>query len=1313
MDEDLKLPPSSAINYSASSVKDAKDMPPFKERARLSQGNQDCPPVKKRISSKRAHCKIQQGAVFSGNILSFGCSVCKDASTFSPNDLLKHFRGAHKGVLPTYPCDLCGFVTNEFAALQRHRIGHKNTLVTCELCTDGIQYSLLLLTRHYIMCHSLNGKFHCDWCEFTTVDAGTFVQHIHHHNESPWKCSSCRHISLNEVDHQKHLKAHTISLPLICQICGYCATNITQLKTHTVAAHKTDQHPYNQQVRPNLWKRLEPGAARTNYSPSCQSRLKNISELQDTQKLPNGFSISGILPNQNGRMKSEMCSEEVRQTVDGSPTKKDYANRNSLTAEQSSPVMLLDNDSCGSPTNPNTLKVLMVKNKISLPPNCTTKVMGFKMVDGKKHLVLKVIPVAKQNKCPPDNASVDDLDSSAARSTFFKNEVHVENEESSAHKSPTPHFFAVPPGSGSCIQKEDVMAVKVKIEEEETSVFTLESPLHRDDLGRKCDHSVNGSSTEETNPVTNTLDPVDRQNSPGQTACSETNLFDSKSVLENSETLAKFVAKASNVVPITFNDYSLNVSREELQSKSTCENNVENCRVDEKITCSRKVNIFDEHKETPSGNSTENSDQFSQSTLESTESTRAGIRHLNDDQNCPKNVENFDSPAEITSITSFRENDLAAQSSLNHKVFTFHNYSKEAFGLSPSVCEQNDGMPELTSSIEMKGNLTLDVSSKPFEDGDCADSDDENPESVLKDFNVIKIEEELIPVTKNLSDKNSTSSALGSFVEQHSDEIITQQLHKERNESLHTNDCSKQTETTVQLVQVQNEKQQVVLKTEKTMPMQVKPTPSFRLITNCINPQINVSSMKSGFETSSNPTGETGPPKDKNIGTSKAGGNDKIATLVSSLQSGVSASPHHFLINSPNLKGPVLLSTGSHNNPTDKVAKKQPTCYLLPRSIPFVQAPNTSGLKQASAKLPVNSRPVLAMPVSSAHKPSNLQTGRQTFLLRYISPPKSSVLLNNLEMKPTTQSCHTIEKRGNKVVFKIVSPTRSLLKSGSPSSTCQPLLLATSPPTQCFLMSSNANASNNLKKIITRQNEAQSAVMDSTPQLTPKRKPSEADKPQLAPRPIRPPSRRKLSRKALFDELPTTVHKARRLTNKVQTEKDTTVLWSPIAKEVERSLRLAPYNCLQEIKCPRRYQPVVVLNHPDADIPEVANIMKVINRHKGAVSKVSLSQKTIKALTELGTLGGEIDLTEGGLMQSNEPSPRAVQSLVRERFLLKLKLRKKAKRKYEVVQPLLGSRQKTVFNCWFCGRLFNSQEHWIGHGQRHLMEATRDWNKLL
>ncbi|XP_061665641.1 zinc finger protein 518A [Syngnathoides biaculeatus] len=1306
MDKDLKLLHRSAITDSMSFIEEVKDTPRLKEREHHGQDNPGISSVKQPGSIKRANCKTQQGAVFSGNILSFGCSVCKDDSMYSPNDLLKHFRGAHKGILPTYPCDLCGFVTNEFAALQRHRIEHKNTLVTCELCCDGNQYSLLLLTRHYVMCHSLNGKFYCDWCEFTTVDAGTFVQHIHHHNESPWKCSLCRHVSLNEVDHQKHIKGHTILLPFICENCGYRATTMKQLKRHTVAAHKK----YNQQDHTNVWNTLDHEAAPTNSSPSCQHVLKNVSELEAAQKVSKLFGIYGMLPNQNGHMKSELYSDESYQIIGGTPPKKDRANCNCWTAEQSSRVMLLDNDSCGSPNNPNALTVLMVKNKISLPPNCTTKVMGFKMVDGKKHLVLKVIPVAKQNMCPQDN--LDDLNSSATSSAFLKSEVVMENMESSARKSATSHCLAVPPGGGSCIPSDDIIAVKVKIEEEETSVFTHES-LQSVDFLEKCSHSLTGSSTADTMyRVTNGGDPIGNQNSPIQTACSKLNQIHSKSILGKPEIVSKIGAKVSNVEAT---DDPLNASQETLQSNLTCKNIIENSEaISKRVITLTNIGKILKHKET-SLNSTENFDQLSQSTRECTEITGTKIKCLNDYQHCRKQLTNLAPPTEMALAASFGDSTKAAPSSLSHKVFTFHNYSKEATVFSPRICKKS----EVTAGTEMNRcnfSLTLAESSKPLEDCEWADTDDGNPESVLKDFNVIKIEEDTIPICKNQSNRKNTLSVLGSFADKHSDEIITQQLRRERTGYSHSKiDSSEQIETTVQL-QLQDEKQQVVLDTDRTftMPVQVKATQSFKLITNCVNPQINVSYMNSVFKTLRNSPGGRVPSKDKNKKTSKESGLAKM-TFVSSLGTGLSGSPQHFLINSPKLKGPVLLSNASPNSPSDKVNKTQSTCYLFPRSIPFVQAPNSSGLNLPSAKHPQNPRPVLAMPVISAAKPSHSQTGRQAFLLRYISPLKSSVVLNTQQIKPSTQSLHTIEKGRNKVVFKIVSPTSTLLKSCSPSSSCQPLLLATSPPTQCFLKSSNrthATTSNNLK-IITRDNQIQRAVREMTPHLTVNIKPSEADKPQLAPRPIRPPSQRKLRRKALFNELPMTVQKARRLTNKVQTKMDSTVFWNPVAKDVERTLRLAPYNCVQQVKCPRRYQPVVVLNHPDADIPEVANIMKVINRHRGAVAKVSLSQKTIKALADHGTQRGGI-WAQGLLLRSVDPNSRPVQSSVRERYLLKLKLRKKSKKKYEVVEPLSGSRAKTVvFDCWFCGRIFNSQEHWIGHGQRHLMEATKDWNKLL
>ncbi|CAK6966779.1 zinc finger protein 518A [Scomber scombrus] len=1395
MEEDLTIPHDSAKNCNISVIEDEKEKVKdfvYKHFREVTDGpphfnNSEESPIKEHgISTKKdkqlskAHCKIQQGAVFSGKILSFGCSVCRDDSTYSPNDLLKHFRAAHKGILPTYPCDLCGFVTNEFPALQRHRIEHRNTLVTCELCDDDVQYSLLLLTRHYIMCHSLNGQFHCDWCQFTTVDAGTFVQHIHHHNESPWKCSKCRHISMSEEDHQRHMKAHSGTFPFSCQICGYGAARNDYLKKH-MAVHKEESE------RRNVWKAMEDGSTPTNSSGSVKYLLKKSGESQELQRISKLNCVSGSLPNQNGRLiKPELSLEDTHHT-DGTVAKKDNKNgsKGSHNTEQSMPVVLQECDSSASSdtanhTNPNGLTVLMVKNKISLPPNCTTKVMGFKMVDGKKHLVLKVIPAAKHDLSTENHSSVEDVGSSAPDSVLDKSNVSYENGEGSASRSSTSQCFAVSPRSGSCIQtdQDDIMAVKVKIEEEETSVCNFDSTPHRDDVGEEDSPSLSRSSTcaDTLYPMTNEFDHVGDQSHPSQMACSERSQFDTNfiSVTFNTDGTGHSGYKMSNTSTICAGRVSSlsspsKVAQETLLSKPVSKKTVENCGAADEIpvndTGAEKV--IDKHEGNLSFNTTENNDLSPQITPEKPDRVRTRIKLKNGQQNGQNLLPNLVPPSESSSPTSgtHRESAMGSenctQNSPSQEVFAFHNYSKETFSISPNTTHNFENMSELSADKDSicessQFSLTLAESPEPFTESDNGDdsfqenhreamkklsdsdiavdeftasaddpqTEDENPESVLQDFNIIKVEEESIPISKKQSETKSSSTLLGNFVEEHSDAIITQQLNKERIESTCvSSDSSKQTKTTLRFLQLPEGKQPVLLRATENrfaMPVQVKATPGFKLLTNSANPQINVSYMKPGTDKSANPTGVTLTPNSKRPGVSapKTGATEKGTTLLSAVQPGVGTTSNHYLINSSSLKGPVFLSSTPHNNPTDRTAKTQPTCYLVQRSLPFVQDPSTPGLRLASTQLPLNSRPVLAMPMSPTDKPSALQTGRQAFLLRYISPPKSGLLLNNQESKTGTQCSPTSESTGNKVIFKLVTSNGSLLTSGTPTSSSQPLFLATRPQTQCFLVSSNktnANASNRLKKLITIQNTAQKDVKEScmSPcRMAVKVQPCEAEKPILAPRPIRPPSQRKRRRKALFDELPSTVHKARRLSNKALTEKETTVLWKPVAKEVERTLRLAPFSSLQQIKCPRRYQPVVVLNHPDADIPEVANIMKVVKRYRGAVTKVSLSQKTIQALSELCALGKKSP-TKGALSQSGDPRPRPVQSSVRERFLLKLKLRKKSKKKYEVVESLSGCRQEpVVFDCWFCGRLFNRQEDWIGHGQRHLMEATRDWNKL-
>ncbi|XP_061922224.1 uncharacterized protein LOC133662332 [Entelurus aequoreus] len=1157
MDEDLKISQYSAKKYSMSVVSDVKDCKGhFKEGALHSPSTTDGPSVKPYSSTRRANYKIQQGAVFSGNILSFGCSVCKDDSTYSPNDLLKHFQAVHNGMLPTYPCDLCCFVTHEFAVLQRHRIEHKNTLVTCELCSDDVQYSLLLLTRHYIMCHSRNGKFHCDWCEFTTVDAGTFVQHIHHHNESTWKCSKCRHVSLNEADYQKHLKVHKKTVPCICQICGYRATTINHLKGHTSTSHKEALE------RTNHRKTSQDSATTVHSSPTRISKLCGL--------------------NGNSTNKPEI--------VAGSPWTGDNNNcgKASFTAEKPTHAMLQQNESstssdCGSPTRPNALTVLRVKNKISLPPNCTTKMMGFKMVDGKKHIVLKVIPTAKQDMPSQDNSSVESLDTSVVHSAFDKSEV-------SAGKTSASHSSAILPISGSSIPTEDIVAVKVKVEDEEASVCPFDPPLHGEYAGKQSSFTVNGSSTsnhEASYPTSNNVNHVGSPNSQRKTACSDIHILDGKST---SCTISRSGFKASDTCAGKFSDSPSNVSQELLNDKPTCIHADNSGGADESGIPQTGNDTFVEERKDTSSDITVHSDQCAPSTV----STRT--KYCN--QNCAKQLANLAMPSE-TSSSAILESGSLAQNSLNHKVFDFHNYSKEACSTSITSRLRSGSMSEATAEQEINSrsshfSSSSAGSSATLEDGhfgeDADDSPfgDENSELVLKDFNVIKIEEEIIPIS---SGTKARSSTLGEF----------EGLDEEQDEPFVRNDSSEQTQATPRIVHMQECQQKVQMNDQCAMPKQLGATAGFKLITNCVSPQINVSYMKSGLSTSNKSTGGTVPPKGKRIGTLMARVNERGTALIS----GVSPSPNHYLINSP------ILASAAPDNSTDKLAHTQSTCYLVPRSVPLVQAARSSALKLASAKLPLNLKSVLAM------QPSHLQNGHQAFLLRYASQSKSRILVNNQE---ASQPHQTSEKNGNKVIFKIVSPTTGLFKGAPSTSSGHPIFLATTPPSHCFLMSSNktnANASDSLQNTISEHNLSENTVKDVPAQLTAGVQPGEADKPILAPRPIRPPSQRKRRRKTLFDELPTTGHKARRLTNKVQTEKDSMVLWNPPAKAVERTLRLAPFSCRQEIKCPRRDQPVVVLNHPDADIPEVANIMKVVHRHGGAVAKVSLSQKTMDALSEL------------------------------------------------------------------------------------------------
>ncbi|NXE15857.1 Z518B protein, partial [Lophotis ruficrista] len=149
-----------------------------------------------------------------------------------------------------------------------------------------------------------------------------------------------------------------------------------------------------------------------------------------------------------------------------------------------------------------------------------------------------------------------------------------------------------------------------------------------------------------------------------------------------------------------------------------------------------------------------------------------------------------------------------------------------------------------------------------------------------------------------------------------------------------------------------------------------------------------------------------------------------------------------------------------------------------------------------------------------------------------------------------------------------------------------------------------------------------------------------------------------------------------------------------------RRLRLVPLRMNQLIKCPRRNQPVVVLNHPDVDSPEIINVMKTINKYKGQVLKVVLSERTSSCL---GVKRYRKRLT----LQNAETGNQA-----KKQSMLKMKLKKTHKNNYQVVETSPAETPQCMFKCWFCGRVYMDQEEWISHGQRHLIEATKGWDVL-
>ncbi|NWS30177.1 Z518A protein, partial [Polioptila caerulea] len=357
--------------------------------------------------------QFEDGLKTAAKILNFTCTKCKDNIRYSPNDLQKHFQLLHYGELPLYPCEMCSFSANDFQSFKQHRRIHRSTLVKCELCNDEQIYTLLALTKHFISKHCVNGHFQCEKCGFSTHDVGTFVQHIHKHKEIPYKCGKCHQENFTEEELQNHLLVHTSMFSFGCPYCSYSTSRKDYLLKHIIALHrdhlmakeKLEKDKYDKRVvktpaglklvlrrykmgasKKPLWRRMKMSSGSDSAGEENTQVLRSVNKIQT-----NSEALNQCMRDVEANEEKDQIKYTEKHNFMGGMLSATTAQYKQADDGMSYGLGLLKNAVHG-PT------VLMVKNnKIAVPANYSAKFMGFKMVDGKQHLVIKLLPTSKQN----------------------------------------------------------------------------------------------------------------------------------------------------------------------------------------------------------------------------------------------------------------------------------------------------------------------------------------------------------------------------------------------------------------------------------------------------------------------------------------------------------------------------------------------------------------------------------------------------------------------------------------------------------------------------------------------------------------------------------------------------------------------------------------------------------------------------------------------------------------------------------------------------------------------------------------------------
>ncbi|XP_048464624.1 zinc finger protein 518A [Rhincodon typus] len=350
-------------------------------------------------------------------VLRFSCEKCKDSAEYNPKQLLKHYQELHAADLPVYPCELCSFTANDFQTLSQHRLKHRTPLLKCEVCNDGKMYTLQELRKHLNWKHGVNGNFRCEKCRFSTKDQGTFIQHIHRHDVIQYKCGKCEHVSYTKGEFQRHLVVHTGAFPFCCQYCKYGATRKDYIIKHINAVHKglTESSSSKTEVDSCQKGKLKSSAGlklvlkryKNGVSRKVQWRKKrqilHLSTTKDNAKRSDDATKKFIQPVQPSPVVDVGLNEKVVGPKDANIEKDDSCRLWSQTSSLQKAADVNSSKQTAIKIVPFQPPVLILKNKLSVPPNYSAQFMGFKVVNGKQHLVLKLIPTCKQNASASDS----------------------------------------------------------------------------------------------------------------------------------------------------------------------------------------------------------------------------------------------------------------------------------------------------------------------------------------------------------------------------------------------------------------------------------------------------------------------------------------------------------------------------------------------------------------------------------------------------------------------------------------------------------------------------------------------------------------------------------------------------------------------------------------------------------------------------------------------------------------------------------------------------------------------------------------------